>query len=341
MEDGPLLLDLFPLVGYVVAAGLVWCLYGFTVGIGGLLGFVFKWTSPLSAIVETPVNAGFKWLDAELGKLAQRLDKQVAVSFHRVARVIIDTAELFVGISALLLAIAYKYSTLKAAVDAVERLIHSQTHTVTTTKVAVDHLARTRKANEANAAAAGSAAAAAATSTLVRFVGHSAVGTATGVQTGARPIAAEIPYEIAALRDRTKAIEEGLSDVYEQIKAHGVTIAKAGSLAAVTAAVLRLGIGWTRCNNVGRVGKALCGVPTKTIDGLLGLFIDVLVITDICKVVELLDTAAAAILGPLGGLAGKVGAALCHGEYNAAPKMTPPELFLPPSQGGVARLYLP
>lgn len=59
----------------------------------------------------------------------------------------------------------------------------------------------------------------------------------------------------AALGKRVKALEK---------------VAGVAAVGVIASAVLgRLGLGWTRCSKVGRLGKALCGFPESAIDDLL------------------------------------------------------------------------
>lgn len=261
MEEGPLLLDLLPLLGYAVAAGMVWALYGITRGIGGLLGTLFKWTSPISFLLETPVNAGFKWLDTELGAIAQKLDQQVAVSFHRVARVIIDTAELFVGISGLLLILALKYSGLNAAIQLLKSEVHIGRVAPAITRTIIEKVTRVEKITVHQAAATATAAA----------------GWVTLPRIGS------LERDIAGLRGRAKTIEEELGNAVDLLKANAAKLAAVTGIAAVTAALLRLGLGWIKCRNVGDAGKRICGMNPNLLESLLA---DTLVIASTVSLVE-------------------------------------------------------
>ena len=340
VEAGPALPELAVLLGFAVAFGLVYSLDALVKGMGGFLGEIVGWVPGVGHVFESTVTAPFKWLDSELGKVANGLDYRMAVCIHRIAHVMVTAFEDTVHISKTLALLVEKTDPIYWAVKSIlSSKVHAATvgdiNTAWRTATHAEQVAQDalRKADLALEKARAHP-----TATIEKIV-HGA--TATVPQVIVRPIPAGLEHDIASLRERTRAIEDSLENAFTQIKGLTGRVVSTVALTAVAASLLRLGLGWLKCNNVGKVGKALCGAPLHRIEELLGLLVDVFVITDICKVVELLDTAAAAILGPIGGLAGTVGAALCHGEYNAAPIMSPPALYLPPSQGGVTQLYLP
>jgi hypothetical protein len=69
------------------------------------------------------------------------------------------------------------------------------------------------------------------------------------------PRIGNLERDLAALRERLRSIERG-----------GV-VAALGVVAGVMLA--KLGLGWTRCSNVGKVGKTLCGLDRGLLDALL------------------------------------------------------------------------
>lgn len=109
----------------------------------------------------------------------------------------------------------------------------------------------------------------------------------------------------------------------------------AGSLAvgAVALALTRMGVNWIRCNNVKRVGRALCSAPSHVISDLLGLLVDVVIVEDICQVIVLLEQGLSVLEGPLNTFVGVVDGALCHGDYQRPPALGAAFLSLPPVTG--------
>lgn len=78
-----------------------------------------------------------------------------------------------------------------------------------------------------------------------------------------------ISTEVGRVTSRVKSAEQ-------RITTHGLRIGRlekalaAGAFAAAVAASLgRLGLGWTRCNRVGKAGRAVCGMDADLLDELL------------------------------------------------------------------------
>lgn len=93
-----------------------------------------------------------------------------------------------------------------------------------------------------------------------------------------------IARDIPGLRTRERTLARDLTALRKWVRAHTV---EAGSLAfagAVAVALGRLGIGWARCNNVGRLGKAACGMNPNLLESLLA---GALVVAGPISIVEL------------------------------------------------------
>jgi hypothetical protein len=60
----------------------------------------------------------------------------------------------------------------------------------------------------------------------------------------------------------------------------------AGAVVLVGTALARLGLGWVRCRNVGRVGKRICGMDFDLLDSLLA---DTLIIAGTLSIVQLAE----------------------------------------------------
>lgn len=110
----------------------------------------------------------------------------------------------------------------------------------------------------------------------------------------------------------------------------------AGVLAVAMANVLGISAKCLRGKgNVARVARRLCGLPATAIEDLLGLLVDILIVEDICQVVNLLSQGLTIIEGPIDTLVGVVGGSLCHGDYAAPPNIGPFRLSTPPLTGFV------
>lgn len=82
---------------------------------------------------------------------------------------------------------------------------------------------------------------------------------------------------------RIGRIEHDLSSVERWIKARGKLLTVAGISALLIAALGRVGLGWTRCSKVGKVGKQLCGMDEQLLGALLA---DTLLIVGTVSLVE-------------------------------------------------------
>jgi hypothetical protein len=124
------------------------------------------------------------------------------------------------------------------------------------------------------------------------------------------------------------------------LKARLERIEKALDPAAIVALIgatifTKFGLGWLRCNNVGRMGRALCGLPLGLLDDLLALAIVPLIATDICDFADTIESLAQDFQPALMGLVDAEDALVgCHGA-TAPPVLTLPVLHLPPTNLGL------
>ena len=99
-----------------------------------------------------------------------------------------------------------------------------------------------------------------------------------------RTIPATVAHAVAIPWGAIHSLERRETAIEKWIRAHRAKV-EAVSVGAVAAIVLsRLGLGWTRCSNVGKVGKAICGLDTNLLESLL---VDALAIASTISIVEL------------------------------------------------------
>lgn len=97
---------------------------------------------------------------------------------------------------------------------------------------------------------------------------------------------------------RIRDVEHDASEAWQGVKRIGKTLTPAGILGLVGAAVIgQMGLGWTRCKGVGRVGKSLCGI-SGLIESLFLDAVDALLIGNLCYLIEV-STVAAATISPV------------------------------------------
>lgn len=138
---------------------------------------------------------------------------------------------------------------------------------------------------------------------------------------GLAGVAGEMPYgrTIKSIRRRLSRIEK-----------YSLGGLAAGALAIGLA---RIGLGWARCNNVGRMGRALCRTPGNLLNDLLGILADIWVLENICVLIGPLESSAQTIGTPMVAALTAVGAGLCAGNIGApaalsGPAVTVPSLYL-------------
>lgn len=133
---------------------------------------------------------------------------------------------------------------------------------------------------------------------------------AAGLEALGGSIAIPLPIDTPAvnwrgLTRKLARLERRLHRV-EGLFAAGVLAVAMANVLGVTARCLRRG-------NVGRTARALCGMPTKLLDDLLGLIADVWILENVCVLIPLLEESASAIAVPLVDALTVVGAGLCKG----------------------------
>lgn len=109
-----------------------------------------------------------------------------------------------------------------------------------------------------------------------------------------------------------------------------------GASAFAVAMANVLGLPNWRCltrGNVGRTARALCGLSPAALQDILGLLTDVLLVTNICMVTELLEQGLQLVEGPIDSIVGVVGGSLCNGDFQKPPSIGPVALSLPPVSG--------
>ena len=101
--------------------------------------------------------------------------------------------------------------------------------------------------------------------------------------------AAAIPHAIPNLRDLVKQALKDLGKLWAFPRRLRWLLAL-GSLAALTAAILRkAGLRWLTCRNVGRTGRALCGLPPGLVHMLVDGAFGAAVVFDICRTVNVIE----------------------------------------------------
>lgn len=126
--------------------------------------------------------------------------------------------------------------------------------------------------------------AATATHTVTHEVTKQLVRVEKTVQVRTKTIVVATAGAVAGALPRLGRVERELKGVDETLKDTLRKVAPAAILAVVVASLARLGLSWTRCSRVGKVGRSVCGMDDSLLESLLT---DALLIFSTISIVEL------------------------------------------------------
>ncbi len=343
-----LMINLLAIAGCVVALGIVAILHRFSSAIvGGVAGALGR-IPAIGRVLASPVNAVVNWMDRQFTAAEEALDRALAYFLH-------ELGALVEWLGAELRDLAHSLYTLSAnvigaaAVTALDKVIASLRRTLTTVRaLALDTWNVASWARwQINHVATGVIGAAVAT--MLRPIRATLTTIATQLDTfrrvitsrvGAleRAVSTTIPQSIAGLRAATRALTDLYNGVNARVRRIEETLSTTGAAALVASALATLGLGWVRCSNVGKMGRAMCGMPGGLLDDVLALLVDFVILENICVLLPWLEEAAETIGAPLvAGIAGVVGAGTCGGVARS-PALRVPALYLPATAGTTLHL---
>lgn len=136
-----------------------------------------------------------------------------------------------------------------------------------------------------------------------------------------RAVAVSIDRPLHWTERELRTAEGRISRLWRYVRSINGALLGLLSGAFVLSQLARFGLGWLRCRNVKRVGRALCGFPVQALEDLLGGALEILVFADLCELTRLVAAAATAIRPVLVDLVAIEGAALCNGQHQAPPAL--------------------
>jgi hypothetical protein len=89
------------------------------------------------------------------------------------------------------------------------------------------------------------------------------------VRAQAIPADVVLPRDLSGLRGRVREAENEISRLWDRVRGISPAVVGGVALGALTFALGRLGLGWARCSNVGKVGRRVCGMDAGLLEGLL------------------------------------------------------------------------
>lgn len=142
---------------------------------------------------------------------------------------------------------------------------------------------------------------------------------------------------IPAVEGAETALQNDLTQLGEYIRSNFLSSATDAVTAAVAVALSALGLGGLRCSNLlSSLSNRGCGLWSG-LEDLLGLFIDAVILTDLCAILPDAVTAFGLVEGELTGLISQAADAVCAQppagwvELSVAPSQTPPPQAFDPA----------
>jgi hypothetical protein len=250
MVVAPLVIDLGILLTFLVALGL--CLLakqligGMLNGIASLVGHI----PLLGGITSSGIHKIEQHVTNALGTAAAGLQARIGGVYHSAARLVEETGQkiedayrLLGGVAGIMeLFVPYRevLALYHALAKAIARL-HGTTHEQTK---AIAHTARA--ASDAR---------------------HRA--DTAQVRAQAIPADVVIPRDLSGLRGRVREAEQEIGRLWDRVRGIAPSVIGGVALGALTLALGRLGLGWARCSNVGKVGRRVCGMDAGLLESVL------------------------------------------------------------------------
>jgi hypothetical protein len=144
-------------------------------------------------------------------------------------------------------------------------------------------------------------------------------------------IAHTIPGELGALRHGERVLERDVTALQKWVRAHPFAWWTTAFAGAVAVALTRLGLEWIKCDAAKSVfSKRGCNL-WNDLDALLGMLGTGLLLTNICSVIPLLESAFSTIAAPLVSTLASAGAGLCLPGSSPPAALPVPQLSVPSS----------
>lgn len=331
----PLVVPLLMLAGLVVALGMAYLADAIVRALFGTVSGALGWIPYAGKVLSAPVHSIEQKLTSALGRAEAGIDARIGRAFHELAKAVKWAGHELQAQASLLLTIA-TLLTGTTTVSGALRLLGALRHELAVLRAKGGQLLALAHRIEL----ALQHAAAGRIGGVVRVVQRPIAGELRGVERWVFPRVRGLEHElhdvvepdVAALRARARAIEQQAIRAFELAKGAWRVAAVGAVTAAVAVALQRLGLGWVKCRNVGRVGRSLCGFPSGLLDGLLEGAIDVLVVADLCELVSLMSRAAREFEGPLLTIVGTADALIgCRGATKPAPLRLNAVALVPPT----------
>lgn len=238
------------LAGAVVAYGMVYSADKIVRALFGSLKSSVGWIPWAGKVISAPIDMIERKLTNSLGEVIDSLEETIGTYYHALAQLVTQIGDAIEELAIW----AWKESAIRWTYEHARGLIHS-VHALQTRVQALE-------ADVEALARHGAVAIPKAAHTASTYVTRVEKVTSAALD---RAIAVDIPN----LWERTRSEADQLDRLWRWARAHGKTIGEGVGLAAVTAALTRLGLGWLRCNNVGKAARSICRTDVSLLEDLL------------------------------------------------------------------------
>lgn len=250
MVLAPIVIDLGVILTFLVALALCLLAKRFVEALFQIASGALGWIPWLGSKISGPLHSIEQRVTNKLGAVAEGLSARIGSVYHSAARLVeevgakIEDAYRLIGGVAGILDLFVPWKEVLALYDQLRKALAAIHGTNKATTQAVAHAGR---------------------------IANDARRRADTAQARAQAIPADVvvPGDLAGLRGRVREAEDEIGRLWERVKGLAVPSVAAVGVAAIASVLGRLGIGWARCSNVGKVGRNVCGMDFNLLESLL------------------------------------------------------------------------
>ena len=314
----PALIEAIPplllLAGLLFALGCVLLIHYFIQALFGALRAVTSWIPLIGGITQGAINSAEQTISNALGRGISRLESSIGHQFHNLARVLSHLWNTLVQAAELIFAL-----TVLAGAAVTLPVIHALERPILRAISTLRHLLRTTTSDIH--------------SLEHRFTATIAHGVYPRLRTLEHDVTVTLPRAIRNARALAREAEAGVARLWDAVRGIEARVSDAAIAATIATALAAIGLDWLSCKNgASRVGRAGCAL-WDDLGSLLSLFVDTFLLTNICELLPIFETAVSDIAEPIVVGLTDVGAGLCSGGIGAAPSLQVPNLSLPANPG--------
>jgi hypothetical protein len=309
-------LDVLVLVLWTIAAALAIAL------IMKEIGKVFSGIPVVGGAIAGAVNAVAQAVTWAVGKIETGIDKLIGAAWHLLAHYMDVLWHQIEGQASLLTQFAQMILNLTHAHALLRALVHRAVGTAQAILPRVKSLEREWHGIEHRVKVL--------ERDIAKGIGHDLRIQVKALEREVTTIESKV---IPKVESAEQALARDISALGDYIRSNFVSTATDAITAAVAVALGAMGLSGLRCNSLlNSLKNRGCGF-WNGLEDLLGLFVDTLLLTNVCELLPILETVVSDVADPLVIALTDIGAGLCSGGIGAAPPLKVPALSLPANPG--------